>query len=104
MKKFSLLLASAACALVAGHAAAEPLKAAWLYPSPRADEGWSKQHDEAREMVEKQFAGKVKTSFVENVVGVSDAERVIRDLAAQGNKIIFATSFEFMNFCPLYRL
>ena len=26
----------------------------------------------------------------------ADAERVIRDLAAQGNKIIFATSFGFM--------
>ena len=97
--RITMMLAAAACALVGGHAAAADaeIKAAWLYPSPRADEGWSKQHDEARELIEKQFGGKVKTSYVENVVGVADAERVIRDLAAQGNNIIFATSFEFMN-------
>ena len=73
------------------------LKAAWLYPSPWADEGWSKQHDEARLLMEKKFGDKIKTQYVENVTTVADAERVIRDLAAQGNKIIFATSFEFMN-------
>ena len=60
---------------------------AWLYPSPRADEGWSKQHDEARELVQKQFGDKIQTTFVENVVGTADAERVIRDLAAQGNEL-----------------
>jgi simple sugar transport system substrate-binding protein len=38
----------------------------------------------------------VKTSFVEKVPEGADAERVIRDLAAQGNKLIFATSFGFM--------
>lgn len=73
------------------------VKAAWLYPSPRADEGWSKQHDEARMAVQKKFGDKLKTQYVENVVTPADAERVIRDLAAQGNKIIFATSFEYMN-------
>lgn len=73
------------------------VKAAWLYPSPRADEGWSKQHDEAREIVQKNFGDKLQTQFVENVVTPADAERVIRDLAAQGNNIIFATSFEYMN-------
>lgn len=76
---------------------AQVVKAAWLYPSPRADEGWSKQHDEAREIVQKQFGDKLQTQFVENVVTPADAERVIRDLAAQGNNIIFATSFEYMN-------
>ncbi|NBO04821.1 MAG: BMP family ABC transporter substrate-binding protein [Betaproteobacteria bacterium] len=36
-----------------------------------------------------------KTSFVEKVPEGADAERVIRDLVAQGNKLIFATSFGY---------
>ena len=36
---------------------------------------------------------KVKTTFVENVNQGADAERVIRQLALDGNKLIFTTSF-----------
>ena len=41
-------------------------------------------------------AGKVKTTFVENVPEGADAERVIRDLAQQGHKLIFTPSFGYM--------
>ena len=34
---------------------------------------------------------------MEKVAEGPDAERVIRDLATQGNKLIFATSFGFMD-------
>ena len=37
------------------------------------------------------------TKFVENVPEGADAERVIRELAASGNKLIFTTSFGYMN-------
>jgi basic membrane protein A and related proteins len=74
----------------------EPLKAAWVYVGPVGDMGWSFAHDQGRKAVEAEFGDKVKTSFVEKVPEGADAERVIRDLAAQGNKIIFATSFGFM--------
>jgi len=37
----------------------------------------------------------VKTTYVESVPEGADAERVLRDLATAGNKIIFATSFGF---------
>ncbi len=74
----------------------EPLKAAWVYVGPVGDAGWTYAHDQGRLAVEKQFGDKVKTSFVEKVPEGADAERVIRDLATQGNKIIFATSFGFM--------
>jgi basic membrane protein A and related proteins len=37
----------------------------------------------------------VQTTFVEKVPEGPDAERVIRDLVSQGNKIVFATSFGF---------
>ena len=75
---------------------AEPLKAAWIYVGPVGDAGWSYAHDLGRKAVEAEYGDKVQTSFVEKVPEGADAERVIRDLAAQGNKIIFATSFGYM--------
>jgi simple sugar transport system substrate-binding protein len=74
----------------------EPLKAAWLYVGPVGDAGWTFAHDQGRKAVEAEFGDKVKTTFVEKVPEGADAERVIRDLAQQGNKLIFATSFGFM--------
>ena len=74
----------------------EPVKAAWVYVGPVGDAGWSYAHDQGRKAVEAEFGDKVKTSIVEKVPEGADAERVIRDLAQQGNKIIFATSFGFM--------
>jgi simple sugar transport system substrate-binding protein len=74
----------------------EPLKAAWVYVGPVGDAGWTFAHDQGRKAVEAEFGDKVKTTFVEKVPEGADAERVIRDLAQQGNKIIFATSFGFM--------
>jgi len=74
----------------------EPLKAAWVYVGPVGDAGWTYAHDQGRKAVEAEFGDKIKTTFVEKVPEGADAERVIRDLAAQGNKIIFATSFGFM--------
>src|SRR5262245_51901925 len=76
--------------------AGEPFKVAWMYVGPVGDAGWTLAHDLGRRAVEAEFGGKVKTSFVEKVPEGADAERVIRDLAAQGNKLIFATSFGFM--------
>jgi basic membrane protein A and related proteins len=77
-------------------APAEPFKAAWVYVGPVGDAGWTFAHDLGRKAVEAKFGDKVKTSFVEKVPEGADAERVIRDLASQGNKIIFATSFGYM--------
>ena len=74
----------------------EPLKAAWVYIGPVGDAGWTFAHDQGRKAVEAEFGDKVKTTFVEKVPESADAERVIRDLAAQGNKIIFTTSFGYM--------
>jgi simple sugar transport system substrate-binding protein len=76
---------------------AEPLKVGFVYVSPVGDAGWTSQHDLGRRQMEQALAGKVVTTFVEKVPEGADAERVIRDLAAQGNKLIFTTSFGFMN-------
>lgn len=74
----------------------EPLKAAWVYVGPVGDAGWSYAHDLGRKAVEAHFGDRVQTTFVESVPEGADAERVIRDLASQGHKIIFATSFGYM--------
>ena len=76
--------------------AVEPIKAAWIYVGPVGDAGWSYAHDLGRKAVEAKYGADIKTSYVESVPEGADAERVIRDLAQQGNKIIFATSFGYM--------
>jgi simple sugar transport system substrate-binding protein len=76
--------------------AKEPLKVAFVYVAPITDAGWVHQHEIARRAIETAFAGRVKTSYVENVPEGPDAERVIRDLARQGNQLIFTPSFGYM--------
>jgi len=75
---------------------AAPLKAAFVYVAPLTDAGWVRQHDQGRKAVEAALPGKVVTTYVENVAEGRDAERVIRDLAMQGNQIIFTPSFGYM--------
>ena len=74
----------------------EPMKIAFAYVGPVGDGGWTFAHDNARKALEKEFGDKIQTSFVENVPESADAERVIRDMATQGNKLIFGTTFGYM--------
>ena len=74
----------------------EPLKIAFAYVGPVGDGGWTFAHDSARKALEKEFGDKVVTTFVENVPESADAERVLRDMASQGNKLIFGTTFGYM--------
>ena len=74
----------------------EPLKIAFAYVGPVGDGGWSFAHYNGRKAIEKEFGDKVVTSFVESVPESADAERVLRDLAGQGNKLIFGTTFGYM--------
>src|SRR5204862_1702833 len=75
---------------------AEPLKIAFAYVGPVGDAGWTFAHDKGRKAVEAEYGAKVVTSFVENVPEAADAERVIRDMVAQGNTLIFGTTFGYM--------
>jgi basic membrane protein A and related proteins len=103
------LVARRACAFLAAsfffafppflHAQApdkEPLKAAFVYVAPLAGPGWVHQHELGRQAVQAALGDRVQTSYVENVAEGADAERVIRDLARQGNRIIFTPSFGYM--------
>jgi basic membrane protein A and related proteins len=97
-KNLAATLAVAASFLFPAHSQTPqaPLKVAFVYVAPVMDTGWVHQHEEGRKAVEAAFAGKVKTTYVENVPEGPDAERVIRDLAQQGNKLIFTPSFGYM--------
>ncbi|MET3496398.1 BMP family ABC transporter substrate-binding protein [Variovorax boronicumulans] len=77
-------------------AAKAPLKIGFVYVAPVTDAGWVRQHEEGRKAVDAALGARVKTTFVENVAEGADAERVIRDLAQQGNQLIFTPSFGYM--------
>ena len=88
---------AAAPAASAPAAKAAPLKIAFAYVGPVGDGGWTFAHDNGRKAIEKEFGDKVVTSFVEKVPESADAERVIRDMASQGNKLIFGTTFGYID-------
>src|ERR1700685_4677865 len=78
--------------------AAEPLKVGFIYLGPVGDFGWTYQHDIARKACVEKFGDKIKTTYVENVAEGPDSEKVLNDLANQGHRLIFATSFGYMNY------
>ncbi len=88
--------AAPASAPASAAAKPEPLKVAFAYVGPVGDAGWTFAHDNARKAIEAEFGDKIVTSFVENVPESADAERVMRDLVGQGNKLIFGTTFGYM--------
>lgn len=88
--------APAPAPVAAAPAKPEPLKIAFAYVGPVGDGGWTFAHDNGRKAIEKEFGDKVVTSYVEKVPESADAERVIRDMAGQGNKLIFGTTFGYM--------
>jgi len=77
--------------------AADKVKVGFVYLTTPGDHGWTYAHEVARQDVEKHFGDKVVTTFVENVPEGPDSARVIRELAKQGNEIIFTTSFGYMD-------
>jgi len=88
--------AGSAAAPAATAPSGKPLKIAFAYVGPVGDAGWTFAHDKARKAVEAEFGAKVTTSFVENVPEAADAERVMRDLVAQDVRLVFGTTFGYM--------
>lgn len=96
-KNLAAMALAASCIAFPTHAQkSEPLKVGFVYVAPLTEAGWVRQHEEGRLAVQSAFGDRVKTSFVENVAEGPDAERVIRDLAATGHKLIFTPSFGYM--------
>jgi basic membrane protein A and related proteins len=76
--------------------AAQPLQVGFVYVSPVGQAGWTYQHDQARQAMQRALGAQVQTRFVEAVPESADAERVMREMAAGGAKLIFATSFGYL--------
>ncbi|MRR36365.1 BMP family ABC transporter substrate-binding protein, partial [bacterium] len=98
--RFFAVMVTALCLITAlpgsGMAAKEPVKVAFIYVGPVGDAGWSFAHDQGRKYLEKNLPG-VKTAFVESVPEGADAERILTQFARDGYKVIFATSFGYMD-------
>ncbi|WP_418896573.1 BMP family ABC transporter substrate-binding protein [Terripilifer ovatus] len=89
------LLSAIAFGMATGAMAAEKLKVGFVYVGPVGDFGYSYQHDQGRQAMQKALGDAVETTFLENVPE-ADSERSIEQLARSGHKLIFTTSFGFM--------
>ncbi|MCA1325618.1 BMP family ABC transporter substrate-binding protein [Herbaspirillum sp. alder98] len=103
ISRAAIAIVVAAATLASGVAGAapalpSPLPIAFVYLGNPGDAGWTYAHDVGAGDVQAKFGDKVKITRVENVPESADAERVIRDLANKGNKIIIGTSFGFQDF------
>lgn len=76
---------------------ADALKVAFVYSGPVGDGGWTYAHEEARRNVAAEFGDRVHTSYVENVPEGPQAEKVFRELVQQGNRLIFGTTYGYMD-------
>lgn len=93
------------CVIVAGAAAslmyqvvslaAEPLKVGFVYFDGIGSAGWTYQHELGRQQMEKTLGARVTSIKVENVNG-PDSGRVMREMVADGHKLIFTTGFDYM--------
>ena len=92
-----LFAAAALLALAAPAAAEDKLKVGFIYVGPIGDFGWSYQHEQGRLAMMKALGDKVDSTYLEKVPEGPDAERAIEQLARSGHKLIFTTSFGFMD-------
>jgi basic membrane protein A and related proteins len=100
MKRMMIGGLVAALALGASTLAApaqEKLKVGFVYLGPIGDFGWTYQHEVGRQALVKHFGDKIETSYLENVNEGPDSERAIEQLARAGHKLIFTTSFGYMD-------
>jgi simple sugar transport system substrate-binding protein len=99
MKKLliALMTTAAAVSLAATAEAQEKLKACWVYVGPIGDFGYSYQHDQGRLEAQKELGDKIETAYLENVAEGPDADRAFERLARENCKMIFGTSFGFMD-------
>jgi basic membrane protein A len=78
-------------------AANNKLKVAFVYQGAVGDMGWDYAHDQGRKYLEKTLPN-VTTTFVESIPETADCERILTELAEKGNKVIFTTSYGYMDY------
>jgi basic membrane protein A len=80
-------------------APAEKIKVAFIYIGQAGDLGWTYEHDRGRKMLEEQLGDQIEVIVVPDVPDWEPAtsEKAIRDVVQQGAKVVFATSFGYMD-------
>jgi basic membrane protein A len=73
----------------------DDFKVGFVFTGPISDGGWTQQHNAGRLAVEDMG---VKTLYKESVPNTQESAKVMRDMIAQGAKMIFATSFGYMDY------
>lgn len=102
LNRRTLLASGATAATLAGlglpaRAQDAPLRVGYIYVGPIGDGGWTFQHDQGRLAVEERFGDAVETIYQETVPEGADAERAITQMVLSGCRLIFTTSFGYMD-------
>lgn len=74
----------------------KPLKVAFLTVGPVSDFGWNWAHDQGRIYLESKLRGQIETTLAERVPESAEVERVMEKMIAQGAKLIYATSYGYL--------
>lgn len=73
-----------------------PLKVAFIYASPVNDHGWAQTFDASRVALQQHFAGKIVTTYKDNVPETSQVTQVIDSFIQQGYKVIVSTEYGYI--------
>jgi len=73
-----------------------PLKVGFILVASRYDYGWNYLHDQGRLYLEAHLPGQIETTVAENVPENAEVERVMERMIAQGNRVIFATAYGYL--------
>lgn len=76
--------------------AQQPTKVGFVYFGPVGGAGWTYQHDLGRQEMQNALGNKVSVRTVPNTSEGPDGERVVRELMADGTKVVFAVGFGYM--------
>jgi basic membrane protein A len=99
MKKLLVLVLALALVLgafVGCETSSDEFVVGFIYVGPIGDGGWTYAHDQGRLALEEQLG--VKTLYKESVPETQEVETEIRTMIDQGAKVIFATSFGYMDY------
>ena len=95
-KLIGALLGAAITFTASSFALAEEQKVCFVYVGPTGDNGWTYRHDVARKEIQEKYTDQIQTKFVENVSVGPESERALTQYAVEGCKMIFATTFGYM--------
>lgn len=98
---FTAMLGASALAapgIIGAARAADPVKIGFVFLGPVGDFGWSYQHDIGRKQAQAALGDAIVTSYVENVPEAPECQAVFQSMAASGHKLIFGTSFGYMDY------